>query len=158
MFWNNNKNSPLYTIYKYNVPIYLNFWYSSIPGYSLKRVEKGIACMQATSLSKGMASSLISFLVWVFFYFFTQQWINFSKLGKLHNVKLSKTFHKNTAITWCDLHSISLNCQHLHLCMLLYFDLLIYDRLGTWRFTKSLTIPPLLKSCKIYTYLIKPLY
>lgn len=75
-----------------------------------------------------------------------------------HNVKLSKTFHKNTAITWCDLHSISLNCQHLHLCMLLYFDLLIYDRLGTWRFTKSLTIPPLLKSCKIYTYLIKPLY
>lgn len=53
-----------------------------------------------------------------------------------HNVNLSKTFHKNTAITWCDLHSISLNCQHLHLCMhiIIYFDLLIYDRLGTWRF------------------------
>lgn len=38
-----------------------------------------------------------------------------------HNVKLSNTFHKSTAITWCDLHSISLNCQHLHLCMRIIF-------------------------------------
>lgn len=148
MFWKNNKNSPLYTIYKYNVPIYLNFWYSSIPGYSLKRVEKGIACMQATSsLSKGMASSVISFLVWVWVFLLNSE-IIIPNWENNHNVKLSKTFHKNTAITWCDLHSISLNCQHLHLCMhiIIYFDLLIYDRLGTWRFTKSLTIPPLLKS------------
>lgn len=44
-----------------------------------------------------------------------------------HNVKLSKTFHKNTAISWCDLHSISSNSQALstltfmHACRYIIF-------------------------------------
>lgn len=122
MFWNNNKNSPLYTIYKYNVQIYLNFWYSSIPGYSLKRVEKGIACIQAWPTSLSMEWPVLWLVFWFGFGFvLLNSEIIIPNWENNHNVKLSNTFHKNTAITWCDLHSISLNCQHLHLCMHIIF-------------------------------------